>query len=133
MIDQAVMDRWNAKWLVTEEKVSEAVSRIVNAANPLKIIAFGSRARGTSKPDSDLDLAVIVESVQPGKRPVSSAILTDLCLPVDLLVRSIEHHDRFKPFLNSVHYDIAQEGVVLYDRERDGRTDQTAIKKVSVG
>ncbi len=133
MIDQAAMDRWRAKWQVTEEKVSEALDRIVRAANPLKIIAFGSRARGTSHAESDLDLAVILDVMPPGKRIVGSEMLSDLCLPVDLLVMDAGRHNRYKMYLNSVHHDIAEEGVVLYDRERNGRTDQNAIKKVSIG
>ena len=32
-------------WYVTEEKVVSAIQRIVDFANPLQIIAFGSRAR----------------------------------------------------------------------------------------
>ena len=133
MIDQAAIERWHMKWRVTEEKVAEAVDRIVRAANPLRIVAFGSRARGTANSESDLDLAVIVDAVPPGKRIVGSEMLSDLCLPVDLLVMDAARHNRFKAFLNSVHHDIAEEGVVLYDRERNGRTDQNAIRKISVG
>lgn len=33
--------------------------RIVAAANPVKVILFGSQARGTAHPGSDLDLLVI--------------------------------------------------------------------------
>ncbi len=46
---------------VTEEKILAAVQRIVAVANPIRIIAFGSRARGDFRPNSDLDLAVIVD------------------------------------------------------------------------
>ena len=46
---------------VSAEKVDEAVRRIIAAVNPLQIIAFGSRARGDHRPDSDLDLAVIFD------------------------------------------------------------------------
>jgi hypothetical protein len=42
---------------VTEEKVIDVVETIVAKAAPLRITAFGSRARGTHRPESDLDLA----------------------------------------------------------------------------
>jgi hypothetical protein len=34
-------------WTVTEEKVWTALERLIAAADPVKIVAFGSRARGT--------------------------------------------------------------------------------------
>ena len=45
-------------WAVTPDKIEEAVRRIAEAANPLKVILFGSRARGSASPESDLDLLV---------------------------------------------------------------------------
>jgi predicted nucleotidyltransferase len=50
---------------VTDELLSKAVSCILAVGNPLKIVLFGSRARGEAKPDSDLDLLVIEESDLP--------------------------------------------------------------------
>jgi predicted nucleotidyltransferase len=35
------------------------VSRIVEAAHPLRVILFGSRARGEAHPDSDADLLIV--------------------------------------------------------------------------
>ncbi len=42
-------------WAVTPEKIDEAVRRIVGQAKPLRIIVFGSHARGDATADSDLD------------------------------------------------------------------------------
>ena len=50
---------------VTDELLQEGVRRILSAGSPLKIILFGSRARGTARPDSDLDLLIIEESDLP--------------------------------------------------------------------
>jgi predicted nucleotidyltransferase len=41
------------------------VERLVKAIDPLRIVAFGSRAKGTQRPDSDLDIAVILDSNSP--------------------------------------------------------------------
>ena len=44
--------------------IAEAVRRIVGVVDPLKVVLFGSRARGDARPDSDFDLLVIRESDQ---------------------------------------------------------------------
>lgn len=43
-----------------EEKVQELVRRIVEAVQPLRIILFGSAARGDMTPDSDADVLVVM-------------------------------------------------------------------------
>lgn len=40
--------------------LDDIVHRIVEAANPRRIILFGSAARGTMGPDSDLDLLIVM-------------------------------------------------------------------------
>ena len=42
-------------------QLDEIVRRIVEVARPQRIILFGSAARGTMGPDSDIDLLVIAE------------------------------------------------------------------------
>jgi predicted nucleotidyltransferase len=45
------------------EKIQQAVERLVAAANPSKVILFGSYARGDATENSDLDLMVIEQEV----------------------------------------------------------------------
>ncbi len=105
-------------WSVTREKVDEAIRRIVAAANPLQIIAFGSRARGDHRPDSDLDLAVILDAPEEELRKlVPYTLISDLGMPVDLITASKAKYDLHRPWLNSVYNYIDSEGLVLYDRE----------------
>jgi predicted nucleotidyltransferase len=40
--------------------LDEAVRRIVESVHPRRIILFGSAARGDGRPDSDLDLLIIM-------------------------------------------------------------------------
>lgn len=40
--------------------LDELIKRTVEAVHPLRIVLFGSAARGTMGPDSDLDLLVVV-------------------------------------------------------------------------
>ncbi len=110
-------DFWKT-WVVTPEKVTTLVERIIKEANPAKIIVFGSRARGTARPDSDLDLAVIFDELTPGmEHPLPRHKLSDIHMPFDVVVTDKAHHERFRHSRNSVHHCIDQEGQVLYDRD----------------
>src|SRR5580700_484965 len=46
---------------IPDTKLSEAVTLLADGLNPRAIILFGSRARGTNRPDSDYDLPVLSE------------------------------------------------------------------------
>jgi predicted nucleotidyltransferase len=45
-----------------DDLILDIVRRIVETAQPEKVILFGSRARGGARPGSDFDLLVIKES-----------------------------------------------------------------------
>ncbi|MDR1417945.1 MAG: nucleotidyltransferase domain-containing protein [Endomicrobium sp.] len=47
------------------KKINDYLNKVVErlkAADPYKIILFGSHAKGTAKPDSDIDLMVILDN-----------------------------------------------------------------------
>ena len=116
---------------VTEEKILAAIERIVEAANPIRIIAFGSRARGDFRPHSDLDLAVIVDHLDPNaKRPVTRSTLGGISMSIDLLVFDHARHEHMRRMLGSVNDEIDLHGIVLYNREDAERTDRAAIARL---
>lgn len=90
--------------------------RIVAAANPVKVILFGSRARGTAHSGSDVDLLVIE------REPVSTRqeairlrrLLRDLEIPVDIIVVEESFAKRYGDIPGSVLYPALREGTVLY-------------------
>lgn len=53
---------------VTDQLLVEVVRRILTIGSPIKILLFGSHAKGTARPDSDWDLLIIEESDLPRYR-----------------------------------------------------------------
>jgi len=48
------------------QALDEVVHRLAEALNPVAIYLFGSRARGTARPDSDFDLLVVTRAEDGG-------------------------------------------------------------------
>ena len=95
----------------------EIIDRIVSGFSPRKIILFGSRARGTAAPDSDVDLLVVTD--RPGsKRQQAVAIdlaLADIRVAKDVLVVDAEELDRERDVVGTIAYPAWREGIVVYD------------------
>jgi uncharacterized protein len=117
-------------WAVTPAKVEAAVERIVAAAHPSRILAFGSRARGDAAPESDLDLLVVLPKGAPEAR-VSGAIqdaLQGLLLCIDVVVIEEGRFERLLGALNTLYREVDREGVELC---ADGSAHRDAVAKVS--
>ncbi|MDP6041008.1 MAG: nucleotidyltransferase domain-containing protein [Candidatus Latescibacteria bacterium] len=102
----------------TEAVIQEMTHRIVEQFNPIKIILFGSYARGTATPDSDVDL-LVVKNIENSKRKERVAIgvaLHDIDIPKDIIVASPEDIEKFGNVVGNVLYPALQEGKILYDR-----------------
>jgi len=109
------------QWGITDERVAEAVSRIVAACAPERIVAFGSWARREARPESDIDLAVIVdEQSDVAASRHLPAVLAGIRMSKDILVVDRREHERMRVSRNSVHYFIAADGIVLYERPGNG-------------
>ena len=107
-----------------------AVARIAAACQPQAIVAFGSRARGQARPDSDLDLLVLLRAPTADAgvlRRRLRALLADLPLSKDILVSDPETYARARTQLNSVSRDIAEESLLLW---RNGHLDPAAVEAV---
>ena len=104
-------------WAVTSEKTSEAVRRIVEAAQPRKVVVFGSQARGEGTEDSDLDLMVIMDHVESQVRESVRLrrLLKGLIMAVDVLVVSRGKYDYWCDTPGNVFYEAKHEGRVLYE------------------
>ena len=108
---------------LASELVQQIVDLVVQTCDPEKIVLFGSRARGTNKPDSDIDLFVVVkEASEPEwerSRPIDEA-LWPLRIPVDtqVVVRTPAEIEEWKGASLALETKALREGKVLYERQR---------------
>jgi predicted nucleotidyltransferase len=107
-----------ASKLTTQETLDEIVRRIVEGFAPEKIILFGSHAKGSSGPDSDVDLLVVMH---PGGSRRKKATEIDLSLvgvnvPVDVIVVTPEELQRDQDRIGTLIRPALKEGRVLYER-----------------
>jgi predicted nucleotidyltransferase len=92
--------------------------RIVTRFQPLRIVLFGSHARGTASKWSDVDLLVILPN-NSDKRGTAIEIrraLGDLPVCKDIVVATPEEVDRRGNMVGTLLRSALREGKVLYER-----------------
>ena len=102
---------------VRQEVLDEIIRRIVEVAQPERIILFGSAARGEMGPDSDVDLLVVKSGVH--RRRLAQAIYVNLIgagQAADIVVVTPEDIDRYRDSSALVIKSALQEGRVVYAR-----------------
>jgi predicted nucleotidyltransferase len=101
-----------------EPTIRAIASRIVRRFDPERIILLGSRARGTARPDSDVDL-LIVMNVAGSCRDMAVRIgvaLHDVEVAKDVIVVRPEDYAWRKEIVGTIEYPAEREGKVLYAR-----------------
>lgn len=109
--------KYNGRALV--EWAPDAVDDIVKNFDPVRVILFGSVARGEDGPDSDLDLLVILDHLDKAERrrlmgKIRFAI--DAPVPIDIFVTDVDEFEARKDVNGSMHSWPSREGRVVYER-----------------
>jgi len=101
-----------------EQILSEMVARIRKSLAPERIILFGSRARGTAHPHSDIDLLVIKPSDQPRHRRSAPlyTLLADLPVEVEVVVYTPEEVLEWSEVPQAFVTTAIREGKILYEK-----------------
>lgn len=86
-----------------DETVRRLVDRVVEEVHPLRVVLFGSQARGETHTHSDVDLLVVMPDGTPRRR-IAQRLYTNIRgvgVPVDYLVAtpSVLHRHRDNPGL----------------------------------
>lgn len=92
------------------------VQRIVDRFHPDRVLLFGSHARGDARPDSDVDLLVVMP-VQGSKRAAQLQVrlaLHDIRLPKDVIVVTPDQFERQRDIPGTIVRPAFLEGKVLY-------------------
>jgi predicted nucleotidyltransferase len=98
--------------------VTEFVSRLqVLGQEPLLLWLFGSKARGDSAPDSDIDLLVVLTSVQPETQWLIWRLGSDVSLEYDVLLNvhiiDADRWDDERLYQGTLWCEIQRDGVPL--------------------
>lgn len=105
--------------LTLREALPSVVNEIVSAVHPVEVIVFGSVARGEETTDSDIDLLVVVDAVDPTERralmrEVRGAIRT--FVPVDIVVADLAEVEADRDQVGSAVYWPLREGETVHRR-----------------
>lgn len=103
--------------MTAQEAIDTAVRRLVAAANPRKVILFGSHAEGKATSESDLDLLVIEREVASKRKEMVRLrkAIGSVGLPVDILVFSEGEVADWGHLPGTALYWALKEGKVLYE------------------
>ena len=104
--------------MLSPEHIAEATRRLIaEAGKPVKVILFGSYARGEADDASDLDL-MVVEHDLPDKAAEYLRLkgaIGRVGVGVDLLLLSEREFERRSQVPGTTAYWAKKEGKVLYD------------------
>jgi predicted nucleotidyltransferase len=103
---------------VTDDVLDEAVQRILHVGSPLRVVLFGSHARGEARPDSDLDILIVEESDLPKhKRSIPYyRVLREACYGKDIVVWTPAEIEEWARVPNAFITTALREGRTLYER-----------------
>jgi uncharacterized protein len=104
--------------MVSESILEEATQRLVSRFHPDKIILFGSQARGTAHPRSDVDLLVVCqfEGKRRGLMVEMDRELRYLEMASDISILTPKEYDLDRQLVGSLARPASLEGRILYER-----------------
>ena len=101
-----------------EQAIQRMVERLVERFDPDQIILFGSQARGTADPGSDVDLLVIMPVSGPkrAKQLEMRLALHDITIPKDIILATPDEIARRRNIVGTIIRPALRDGKVLYAR-----------------
>jgi len=103
---------------ITAETLEEVVRRILAAGSPLRIVLFGSQARGEAGPGSDLDVLIVEDSSLPRYKRAARYLraLVGVFPAKDVVVWTPQEIEAWSGVPNAFVTTALREGKTLYAR-----------------
>ena len=107
----------------TVENIQELAREFVSKIAPLKIVLFGSFAKGSYTEDSDYDFYLVVDDDRNIAEVTREAYKASLYLkkrPVDIVVGSNSRFERKRraDYSQMVEREVEQYGILLYEQDK---------------
>lgn len=97
----------------------ELLDPVIAFFRPRRVILFGSAARGEARPDSDIDLLVIVDDDTPPEKLTLRAGYESRRAyhhPADVFPCRAITFERKRSVAGTLPYEAALDGIVVYER-----------------
>jgi predicted nucleotidyltransferase len=108
----------NQAFSIQTPTYEEVTRRILAVSDPIKVIVFGSHARGEGTEHSDLDILVVLDQVE-STRTESIRLrraLRGLMYPIDILISTPQQLTRYQDVEGMIYKFALEEGTVIYER-----------------
>lgn len=102
----------------TDADIQRVVDLVVDLVQPLRVVLFGSGARGELRDGSDLDMMIVVpegvDTLRTAQRLYVEMSRRREAVGVDLVVTTPVRYQARKDALGSVYREVARDGRELY-------------------
>src|ERR1044072_589759 len=106
--------------MLTRKEVETLVGRIAMRVRPQKVIFFGSYAKGTATPKSDLDLFVIANTDIPfaNRADEIKSLLAEVLIPIDIHFYTPDEVEAWSQEKFSFVSSVLRTGDIVFDKSQ---------------
>jgi uncharacterized protein len=106
---------------IPQKAIDQVVQQIVEMFKPQKIILFGSYARGNPRPESDVDMLVVMDTnLKDVQQAIQICQQIEYRFGLDLIVHTPKHLAERLKMGDWFLQDVIKEGKVLYEAHNGG-------------
>ncbi|MCU0644413.1 MAG: nucleotidyltransferase domain-containing protein [bacterium] len=100
------------------EALDNLIESVVKEINPIKILIFGSWARGENKAESDIDLLVVMPDGIHRRKTAQMLYrnIRGIGVPFDLIVATVSDLEKHRNNIGLIYSTILSEGKEIYAR-----------------
>lgn len=104
--------------MLTDTEINNLIYKIAERFQPIKVIVFGSYAKGKATYKSDLDLFIVKDSHLPMKQRAGELqpMVSNLLVPVDIHVYTPEEVEEYGSQEYSFVHSVLKTGKVYFER-----------------